>query len=69
MEKFLENLAEILETETILTPDTKLDELIEWDSLGLVSFAAMVDAEYGKALVFDDLKSAETVHDLYLLVI
>lgn len=69
MDNFLEKLNEILEPETKFTMDTKLDEILEWDSLGLVSFAAMVDAEYGKTLVFEDLKRAETVRDLYLLVI
>ncbi len=68
MDEFLEKMTEILEPEITLTMETKLAEVEEWDSLGLVSFVAMVDSEYGKTMVFADIKKAQTVQDLYLLV-
>ncbi|AIF53721.1 hypothetical protein [Pelosinus sp. UFO1] len=68
MDKFLEVLAEVLDTEAQFTMDTVLKTIEEWDSLSVVSFAAMADIEYGKKLVASDIKKAQTVKDLYNLV-
>ncbi|MCE5286403.1 MAG: hypothetical protein LLG02_11215 [Pelosinus sp.] len=68
MEKFLQGFTEMLDTVTDVTMDTCLDDLDEWDSLSIVSFAAMSDIEYGKKLVADDIRTAKTVHDLYNLI-
>lgn len=65
---FLERLTEILDTQLNLDMDIKLGNVEEWDSLGMVSFIAMADVEYGKKVIFSDLKNAQTVRDLYMLV-
>lgn len=68
VEKFLELLVEVLDTETEFTMDTVLETIEEWDSLSIVSFAAMADIEYGKKIVASDIKKAQIVKDLYNLV-
>lgn len=68
MEKFIEQMVDMLDTEEEITMDTVLDELDEWDSLSFVSFLAMANAAYGKKLNAIDVKNAETVADLYELV-
>jgi acyl carrier protein len=69
MEKqFLEKLTEILDTPVELNLEMSLEGLEEWDSLGMVSFVAMADVEFGKKIIFNDLKKAVTVNDLYLIV-
>ena len=68
MEKFIEKMVDILDSEEEITMDTVLDDLEEWDSLSLVSFMAMANAAYGKKVVPADVKAAETIKDLYELV-
>lgn len=68
MEKFIGYLQEILETTKVLTMDTELKNIEEWDSLSIVSFAAMANIEYGVTLNASQVKEAKTVRDLYNLV-
>ena len=68
MEKFIENLIDVMDIEEEITADTLLENLEEWDSLSLVSFMAMANSEYGKRIVPADVKMAKTVADLYELV-
>lgn len=65
MDKFMEKLEEILDTEKELTPQTRLSEIEEWDSLSIISFLAMANVEYGKSLRKADFAGAETLQDLY----
>jgi len=48
--------------------ETMFKELDEWSSLLALSVIAMVDEEYDVALKGDDIRSAQTVEDLYNLV-
>lgn len=68
MDNFLELLVDLLDTEAEIGMDTLLEDIEQWDSLSIVSFAAMADIEYGKKIIATDLKKAKTVHDLYALV-
>ena len=68
MEDFLEEMIELLETEQTVDMDTHLKDIEEWDSLSIVSFAAMVDIKYNKKVLVADVKSAQTVRDLFELV-
>ena len=68
MDKFLENMIDLLDTETEILPETHLDAIEEWDSLSIVSFLAMVDVEYGKTMRAAQFKDAQTIGDLYRLV-
>ncbi|QHI97953.1 acyl carrier protein [Xylophilus rhododendri] len=51
-----------------LTADTELRSLSQWDSLAALGVIVMFDVEYGKTIVGDDLKAANTVGDLYKLL-
>ena len=68
MDKFLELMVDILDTEAEITMDTVLENIEEWDSLSMVSFAAMADIEYNKKVVASDIKKVQVVRDLYNLV-
>ena len=63
-EKKMELLAEILDLDTKdLTPETRLDDLEEWDSVAALSFIAMMDEEFGKEVKSADIKRMVTVQD------
>lgn len=66
--EFLEKLTEVADTESLLTLDTELASIDEWDSLSLVSFLAMAEASYGKKISIDQVRKAITVSDLFQLV-
>lgn len=60
----MELLAEILDLEVEeLTPETKLSTLAEWDSIAILSFIAMMDEEFGKAVKGAEIKQFETIQD------
>ena len=47
-----------------LKPDTKLNELEEWDSLGVVSLIAMLDKHFSVRLQPEKIRSLMTVKDI-----
>lgn len=68
-EKKLELIAEILDVEKeTLTPETKLSDLEEWDSIALISFMAMMDDEFDKIVKGADVKVQKTIKDLMALM-
>ena len=67
-QKFIKELTETIDTEEMLTMDTVLSNLEEWDSLSLVSFISMANTFYGKKVLADQVKESVTVADLYKLV-
>lgn len=70
IKEFIEHFAEQFdETEaSVFTPETKFRKLEEWSSLIALSIIAMVDEEYDVTLKGDDMRSAETVEDLFNIV-
>ena len=65
---FKTEFAEILEVdEKDITGDTIFDESI-WDSLAIVSTAALIDEEYSKIVDGEKLKNCKTVKDLMDLI-
>lgn len=48
--------------------DTVFKSLNEWGSLTALSIIAMVDEEFEKRITGADLRSAETIQDLYNLI-
>ena len=48
--------------------DTVFKSLDEWGSLTALSIIAMVDEEFEKRITGADLRSVETIQDLYNLV-
>ncbi|WP_462393992.1 hypothetical protein [Mitsuokella multacida] len=65
---FIEKMVDLMDTEDELTMDTKLMDIEEWDSLSFVSFIAFANAQAGKKLTPDIVRSAKTVSDLYHLI-
>ncbi|MDI7776132.1 acyl carrier protein [Asticcacaulis sp. EMRT-3] len=66
---FIAAVADILEADPSgLTGEEKIDDVGNWDSLSVITFVAMVDADLGKAVDSDKLKDAKTLDDLAALV-
>lgn len=67
---FIENFAAQFDDADVsqLNRDTKFREVEGWCSLVALSVIAMVDEEYGVALKGEDVKSANTIGELFDLV-
>ncbi|HPQ38602.1 MAG TPA: acyl carrier protein [Synergistaceae bacterium] len=62
-------LAETLDTdEEILTPAKELEQLEEWDSMGIISVIAMLDKKYGVQLKADQIQALKSVGDILNLM-
>lgn len=48
--------------------DTKFRDLDEWDSMIALSIIGMVDDEYGKEITADQIRSSQTIQELYNVV-
>lgn len=51
-----------------ITSETKFRELEEWGSMLALIVIAMIDADFAKTITAEDLKSANTVTELFELV-
>jgi acyl carrier protein len=71
IEKFIENLAAQFNTidTSDLQADTEFKALEEWSSLTALSIIAMIDDEYGVAVKGSDIRNAETIEDLFKIVL
>lgn len=52
----------------VFAPETKFRELEEWSSLLALSIIAMVDEEYDVALKGNEMKTANTIQELFDIV-
>lgn len=70
MKDFIEKFAEQFDDTALseFQAETKFKELDEWSSLIALSVIAMVDEEYDVTIKGNDIKSAETIEDLYKIV-
>jgi acyl carrier protein len=70
LQEFIKNFANQFEEtdSSVFTKDTVFKNLDEWSSLLALSIIAMVDEEYGVALKGDDIRSADTLEDLFEIV-
>lgn len=66
-EKFLEELAEILEEDMVNEKDV-LADFDAWDSLSILSIIAYVQEHFKKQLRNSDIRELETVADLISLI-
>lgn len=66
-EKFLEDLAEILEEESVQESDV-LADFEAWDSLSILSIISYVSENYKKQLKNEEIRSQETVGDLFTYI-
>lgn len=49
-------------------PDTTFRDIDEWDSMVALSILGMVDEEYEVSLTADEMRTANTIKELFLLV-
>ncbi len=69
MSKFISLFSTVVEqSPDQITPDTPLQTLDAWDSLGRLAFICAVDEQYGIQLPGEAVRSAKTVKDLQALV-
>ena len=70
LEEFVKGFAEQFEDTDIteIQMDTVYQDLDEWSSLVALSLIAMVDEEYDVRIKGDDIRSSETIEDLFDLV-
>lgn len=66
-EKFLDDLAEILEEESVQESDV-LADFEAWDSLSILSIISYVSENYKKQLKNEEIRSQETVGDLFTYI-
>lgn len=71
IEEFVELFAEQFEETDaeMFTPETCFRDLDEWSSIISLSIIAMVDEEFEVALKANDFRGAETIADLYKVVV
>lgn len=67
-EELVQGLIDILENEDV-NENTPFRELDEWDSLAALSTISMVDDEFGVTINNKDLRSVETVGELYDMIV
>ena len=67
-EKFIAKLAELMDTEATLELSTRLTDSEDWDSLSMVSFFSFCNSTLGKKISPEQIKSAQTVKDLFALI-
>lgn len=70
IKNFIENFADQFDDTdvSVFTPDTSYRELDEWSSLMALSILAMVDEEYDVQLKGDEMRSTQTIQELFDLV-
>lgn len=57
-------ITESLNAETELTPETALDSLEEWDSMGKISLIAMLNKKFDILLNVEQITALKTVQDV-----
>ena len=67
-DEFIAKLTETLATETELTTNTSLDEIEEWDSLGILSVIELIET-YNSDIELESIYNSKTVGDLLALTI
>ena len=65
MDEFIQKLKDALQTDADISMDTKLDDLDEWDSLGMMTTAVFLEKDYGYKVTVVDLLEFLTVEELY----
>lgn len=69
-EDFIQGIMDILEIEdaSLIQETTVFKDLDEWDSLAALSTISMIDDEFGVTINNKDLRSVETLGELYELI-
>ena len=62
--EFLSSFQNVLQTETILSDDTCLFDLEEWDSLAMITTIAFIDKNFGLKISIKDVQDFTMVSDI-----
>ncbi|MDR6761460.1 acyl carrier protein [Flavobacterium sp. 2755] len=67
---FLKNFADILDDTdaALITQETVFRDLDEWNSLTALSLIAMADEEYDVKLTGDEIKSSNSLNDIFKII-
>lgn len=70
LKDFIENFAQQFDEteESVFAANTVFKDLDEWSSILALSIIAMVDEEYDIRIKGDDIRSSETIEDLFNIV-
>ena len=70
IKEFLGNMKEVFEDTDVhlITPKSIFRDLDEWDSLTALSLIAMTDQEYSVKLTGDDIKTSNTLQDVFEII-
>lgn len=70
IQEFINNFADQLDETSAeqLTAETRFRELPDWSSLAALTIIAMIDDEYDIVLKGDEMRSANTVGELFNIV-
>lgn len=63
-DKFLAEMQDVLQTDNLLTFETLLESLEEWDSLAVMSTMAFLDRSFGIKTTMADYSSMKTIGDI-----
>ena len=63
-EEFLVEMQDVLQTDDVLTMETSLDDLAEWDSLAMMATMAFLDKNFGVRVGLKDFKEMTTIGDI-----
>lgn len=66
--EFIEKLKDLFDCEDEIAMETGLDDIEEWDSLGVITFLAEMGKHTSSQIKAEDVKQARTVEDLYGLL-
>ena len=47
-----------------ISPETKLESMDEWDSLGKLAVSSMLSSDFGKTLSMSKLRDFDTIQDI-----
>ena len=62
--EFLVRMQDVLQTDNVLTAETVLDNLAEWDSLSMMATMAFLDKNFGVKVGIKDFMEMNTMADL-----
>lgn len=68
MEDFLEQMAEIMEVDSV-NPSDELTSFEAWDSLTTLSIIALADDDYQVSLTNAEIADAKTIESLHQLIL
>ena len=63
-DEFMAEMQDVLQTDDMLTAETVLDDLAEWDSLAMMATMAFLDKNFGAKVGLKDFKEMSTVGDI-----